>query len=57
MFHCLITLSPRHIGQYLGYLLATLWRHEPYLSNIKQSPYMTKNSRQKLKYLENEKSF
>ena len=61
-FHWLIVFISWDIGHslYCSCLFSKLWRHkswdQPYLPN-QFFFYMTKNSRQKLKYLRNEKSF
>ena len=59
-FHSLIVFTSWDIGQYVyrNCLLAScdVINFEPYLSN-QAVFYMAKNLRQKIKYLENEKSF
>ena len=57
-FHCLIAFSSPNIWQYVCYdcLLTSLWHHK-IRAVIKPFLYMTKRSRQTLKYLENKKSF
>ena len=61
-FHCLIPFTSRDSGQYVYYdcLLTRMWRHKFEISLtflMKSFWYMAKKSRQKLKYLENGKSF
>ena len=62
-FHCLIAFTSRDIGQYVycNYLLTRVWRHKfrniNLIFRIKLYLYMTKTLKQKIKYLENEKSF
>ena len=53
-----IAFTSRDIGQYVyqNYLLTRLWRHNIW-NQSNHFCYMTKKSWQKLKYVENEKSF
>ena len=57
-YHCLIAFTSRDIGQYVYYnCLLTGCDVMKSIFLIKPFNYMTKKSRRKLKYLENEKRF
>ena len=57
-FNSLIAFTSQDIGLYVyqNYLLTRLWRHNIW-NQSNHFCYMTKKSWQKLKYVENEKSF
>ena len=60
-FDCLVAITSWDIRQYVYFncLLTRLWRHKFWNWYFQSSHffYMTKKSRQKFKYIENEKSF